>query len=60
MKLTSNDIPVELLQAALDTNATQVLCTRCSKPEFLLPLEDDVNPFDAEFIASFVCADCEW
>ncbi|MBI3555762.1 MAG: hypothetical protein HY074_05830 [Deltaproteobacteria bacterium] len=55
-----NDFVPELLEAALGAPATQVLCTRCQQTEYVLPLEGDNEPFDAEFISTYVCSDCEW
>ncbi len=48
----------EIVDAALMERAALVTCTACGVQEYVLPIEGD-DPLEADFIANYLCADCD-
>ncbi len=56
-----NDLGIsanEVIDAALLENSTLATCSVCGIQEYVLSIEGD-DPLDADFIANYLCADCD-
>ena len=48
-----------LVEAVLTAGATKATCAKCGVDELLVPLDREAEPVDSEFLAEYVCSECE-